>query len=82
MIDTSDIPEADEEWFRKARLVQGGLSVEKIVDVTAEVQGETEKAWRLSDGKRTEWVPKSQVENNGDGTFTMPEWLAREKGFI
>ncbi len=30
----------------------------------------------------TEWVPKSQVEQNDDGTFTMPEWLAKEKGFI
>lgn len=28
------------------------------------------------------WVPKSQVENNEDGTFTMPEWLALDKGFI
>jgi hypothetical protein len=27
-------------------------------------------------------VPKSQVEQNDDGTFTMPEWLAKDKGFI
>ena len=25
---------------------------------------------------------KSLAENNGDGTFTMPEWLAAEKGLI
>ena len=40
------------------------------------------KARALFDGSRTEWVPKSQVEENGDGTFAMPEWLAKEKGFI
>ena len=45
-------------------------------------KGETEKAFRIYDGKTTEWVPKSQVEQNPDGTFTMPEWLAQDKGFI
>ena len=55
---------------------------EKLIDVAAVVRGETEKAWRLHDGARTEWVPKSQVEDNGDGTYAMPEWLARDKGFI
>jgi hypothetical protein len=53
-----------------------------LVDIAAEVRGETDKAWRLFDGDRLEWVPKSQVEDNGDGTFAMPEWLATEKGFI
>jgi hypothetical protein len=53
-----------------------------LFDLAAEVQGETEKALRLFDGTRTEWVPKSQVQDNGDGTFTMPEWLAKEKGFM
>lgn len=53
-----------------------------LVDIAAEVRAETEKAWRLRDGSRTEWVPKSQVEDNGDGTFAMPEWLAKDKGFI
>jgi hypothetical protein len=54
----------------------------KFIDVAAEIRGETEKAWRLFDGKTTEWVPKSRVDDNGDGTFTMPEWLAKDKGFI
>jgi hypothetical protein len=54
----------------------------ELFDLAAEVKGETDKAWRLSDGTKTEWVPKSQVEDNGDGTFTMPLWLAEEKGFI
>ena len=54
----------------------------KLIDIAAELRGETDKAFRIFDGKRTEWVPKSQVENNNDGTFTMPIWLAEERGFI
>jgi len=58
------------------------VSKRELFDLTAEVRGETDKAWRLHDGKTTAWVPKSQVEDNHDGTFTMPEWLALDKGFI
>jgi hypothetical protein len=58
------------------------MSNSDLIEVAAEVRGETERAWRLHDGVRTEWVPKSQVEDNGDGTFSMPEWLARDKGFM
>lgn len=54
----------------------------ELVDIDAKVKAETEKAWLLDDGKRTVWVPKSQVENNGDGTFTLPVWLARDKELI
>lgn len=54
----------------------------RLFDLAAEIKRETEKAWQLFDGTKTEWVPKSQVEDNGDGTFTMPEWLAKDKGFI
>jgi hypothetical protein len=58
------------------------MSDPKLIDIAAEVKGETDKAFRLFDGAKTEWVPKSQVEQNDDGTFTMPEWLAMDKGFI
>jgi RNase P/RNase MRP subunit p29 len=58
------------------------MSGRQLVDISGEVLGETERALHLYDGTKTEWVPKSQVEDNGDGTFTMPEWLAKEKGFI
>jgi hypothetical protein len=54
----------------------------ELFDLAAEIKGETDRAWRLFDGTKTEWVPKSQVQDNGDGTFTMPEWLAKEKGFV
>lgn len=66
---------------------------QKLIDIAAELRHETPGAYLLFDGRqqkhkdgRTQdiciWVPKSQVENNEDGTFTMPEWLALEKGFI
>jgi hypothetical protein len=58
------------------------MGKERLTDIAAEIKGETEKAFRLFDGTKTEWVPKSQCEDNGDGTFTMPEWLAKDKGFI
>jgi len=54
----------------------------KLIEIAAVIRIETEKAWQLDDGTRKEWVPKSQVEDNEDGTFTMPEWLAKDKGFI
>jgi hypothetical protein len=57
-------------------------STPRLVEIAAQIRGETDKAFRLYDGTNTEWVPKSQVEDNGDGTFTMPEWLAQDKGFI
>lgn len=53
-----------------------------IVDIDAELRKETEKAFLIFDGKKAAWVPKSLVEDNGDGTFTMPEWLALDKGLI
>ena len=54
----------------------------ELVDIAAQLHRETERAYLLFDGTREVWVPKSQVESNPDGTFTMPEWLAQAKGFI
>lgn len=67
---------------------------ERLIDISAILRHETDSAYLLYDG-RSEikkgdttpselrvWVPKSITENNGDGTFTMPEWLAKDKGFI
>lgn len=58
------------------------MSEPRLIDISGEKRAETEKAFQIFDGIRTEWVPKSQVEDNEDGTFTMPEWLAKDKGFI
>jgi hypothetical protein len=53
-----------------------------LVDIEAELLHETPGAYRIYDGKTTCWLPKSQVERNDDGTFTMPRWLATEKGLV
>ena len=55
---------------------------DRLTDIEARIIVETERGLKLDDGKVQEWVPKAQVENNGDGTFTMPEWMAVSKGFV
>lgn len=55
---------------------------EKLIDIDCKILNETDKTIRIDDGTKKEWLPKSQIENNKDGTVTMPEWLAIEKGFI
>lgn len=61
----------------------GGLVDVRVVEVVRE----TSAAWGVKVvedefGKEAEvhWLPKSKCENNGDNTFTMPQWLAEEKG--
>lgn len=64
----------------KSEMRQAGRS--DLVDVAAQLKGETEKAWRIDDGATIAWLPKSEVEYDGEGIFTMPEWLAKAKGLI
>ena len=62
---------------------------EEITDVDLEVRQERDLSWMVyagdddEDGKE-KWVSLAKVhcENNGDGTFTMPVWLATEKGLV
>ena len=51
------------------------------LDITAQVRGETEKAFALRWGQ-DRMGPKSQVEQNPDGTFTILLWLANEKDHL
>lgn len=53
-----------------------------IIEVEATLRRETDKAFLLFDGKKEAWVPRNIVEDNDDGTFSMPEWLAEDKGLI
>ena len=53
-----------------------------LIEIAAELHRDTDRAFLLFDGSKKVWVPKAAVENNQDGTFTMPEWLAFEKGLI
>lgn len=55
----------------------------ELADISGEIQGETEKAYRFFDGKITVWLPKSQCEWDKDAKImVMPEWLAKEKELI
>lgn len=63
-----------------------------LIDIACTVRRQTEKAVAVVDGtenmdlgdgkEKLFWLPKSQIEINDDGTVTMPEWLAMEKGLI
>lgn len=52
-----------------------------LVDVSAKLIHETELAYLLDDGAVRAWVPKSQCEDNHDGSWTMPERIAIDKEF-
>jgi hypothetical protein len=54
----------------------------KLTDIACELRHETSRAYLIFDGAKEAWLPKSLVERNEDDTFTMPEWLAKEKGLI
>lgn len=55
-------------------------------EFTAYIDRETEHAYRIHDGDRYHWLPKSQVEVTKGldrmAEFSVPEWLAKEKGLI
>jgi hypothetical protein len=54
-----------------------------LVDISGEIHGETDNAYRFHDGLRIVWLPKSQCEwDEDDKTMAMPEWLAKEKDLI
>lgn len=54
-----------------------------LVDISGEIQIETDKAYRFYDGTRSVWLPKSQCEwDPDDKTMAMPEWLAKDKELI
>ncbi len=58
------------------------------VEICVEIKHKTPAAFLASDGTREEWLPKSQIKTDPDcmvgksTTITMPEWLAKAKGFI
>lgn len=60
-----------------------GTGRSDLVDIAGELRRQTYKAFLIFDGTKEVWLPKSQVEHDpDDGTFAMPEWLAKEKGLI
>ena len=65
---------------------QRRYALTKTIEVYLDIKHETDKAYKVSDGVSEDWLPKSQVdvteETKNGATFTVPEWLAKEKGFI
>jgi hypothetical protein len=65
---------------------------DKLVDVECVVRLRREKSIGVADGtmegkgrheqEKIFWLPLSLVQENDDGTVTMPEWIALEKGLI
>ena len=62
-----------------------------LIDLELYELHQTDKALLLWDGhsmggfptkKSGKWIPKSLCEDNGDGTYTMTEAVAYEKGLI
>lgn len=56
---------------------------DKIIDLKLVKYHETPNAYLLGpagDPDLKTWLPKSLVQDNNDGTWTMPEWKAIEKG--
>jgi hypothetical protein len=54
-----------------------------LFDLEAKVVRETPTAYKLAYGGPEDiWLSKAWVENNHDGTFTMPRWLAVERGLL
>lgn len=51
------------------------------VELKLDIKQETDKAYLVSDGDVTVWLAKSQVNYDGD-EFSVPEWLAKEKGLV
>jgi hypothetical protein len=57
------------------------------VEITVEVRREAHKAIQVYDGRRTEWIPISQIQARekqpgGIEEIKIPFWLAMQKGFI
>ncbi len=58
------------------------MSDPKLFDFAATLKHQTENAFLVSDGDKDYWLPKKMTEDNNDGTFTIPEWLAVEKEIV
>lgn len=55
----------------------------KLYDFAAELCIETPRAYLVDAGLEEKvWLPKTLTEKHDDGTFTIPEWLAVEKGIV
>ena len=49
------------------------MAKKELVDLEGVKRGETDAAIRIVVDGVSAWLPKSQVEDNRDGTWTLPE---------
>lgn len=61
--------------------------VDNNVEIDVEIVCESNRAYKVYDGKVTVWIPKSQVSDctSTDGkieSIFIPEWLAKNRGLI
>ena len=54
----------------------------ELYDFSGQIRHETKKALLVFDGLKEIWFPKSHIEDNGDGTFTIPQWLAEKSELV
>lgn len=54
----------------------------ELYDFVGKMLTETDKGILIHDGEKKVWLPKRFVEDNEDGTFTIPQWLAEEKELV
>ncbi len=60
--------------------------MKNVVECDIDLLKESEKAYLVSDGDVSFWIPKSQsrliYERGIPTSIELPEWLAKEKGLI
>lgn len=61
----------------------------EVVTLTLDFIQDRDKSIVVSDGRKDDkgnlvWIflPKSVTEDHGDGTYSLPMWLATEKGLV
>jgi hypothetical protein len=51
------------------------------INIAAELRREMQAECLIA-GAGEAWMPRSQMEDNSDGTYTTPSWLAKDKGSV
>lgn len=83
----SEWPGNPPDWWLRyhgagARPDAGDGESSQMVELVGEVKIETDKAIQFYDGSKTVWLPRSQIEIDGDGQVRCAEWLAKKNDLI
>jgi len=71
-----------DRWREENTMTKSKNDSQEMIDIAAELRHESDLAWQIDDGTKLEWIPKSRTVKNEDGTFSIPMWLAKKKGFV